>query len=43
MKIVQYIYRHAFGENKRLGILLNENTVPKEFLYFWKKASSNKF
>lgn len=27
MKIVQYIYRHAFGENKRLGILLNENTV----------------
>lgn len=25
------------------GCLLNENTVPKEFLYFWKKASSNKF
>lgn len=25
------------------GCLLNENTVPKEFLYFWKKASAEKF
>lgn len=25
------------------GCLLNENTVPKEFLYFWKKASVEKF
>lgn len=25
------------------GCLLNENTVPKEFLYFWKKANSEKF
>lgn len=25
------------------GCLLNENTVPKEFLYFWKKANSDKF
>lgn len=25
------------------GCLLNENTVPKDFLYFWKKASSERF
>lgn len=25
------------------GCLLNESTVPKEFLYFWKKANSEKF
>ncbi|SEQ12940.1 FMN-binding glutamate synthase family protein [Flavobacterium urocaniciphilum] len=25
------------------GCLLNETTVPKEFLYFWKKASADKF
>lgn len=25
------------------GCLLNENTVPKDFLYFWKKASGEKF
>lgn len=25
------------------GCLLNENTVPKEFLYFWKKASAENF
>ncbi len=25
------------------GCLLNENTVPKDFLYFWKKASVEKF
>lgn len=25
------------------GSLLNENTVPKDFLYFWKKASVEKF
>lgn len=25
------------------GCLLNETTVPKEFLYFWKKASAEKF
>lgn len=25
------------------GCLLNENTVPKEFLYFWKKANIEKF
>jgi glutamate synthase domain-containing protein 2 len=25
------------------GCLVNENTVPKEFLYFWKKASVEKF
>ncbi|SHI85440.1 FMN-binding glutamate synthase family protein [Flavobacterium terrae] len=25
------------------GCLLNESTVPKEYLYFWKKASANQF
>lgn len=25
------------------GCLLNENTIPKEYLYFWKKASVEKF
>jgi hypothetical protein len=25
------------------GSLINEITVPKEFLYFWKKASADKF
>jgi glutamate synthase domain-containing protein 2 len=25
------------------GCLVNENTVPKDFLYFWKKASAEKF
>jgi hypothetical protein len=25
------------------GCLLNENTVPEKFLYFWKRASVEKF
>ncbi len=35
-------YAQTFPE-LQTGCLLNENTVPKEFLYFWKKASVEKF
>ncbi|HRG17471.1 MAG TPA: FMN-binding glutamate synthase family protein [Flavobacterium lutivivi] len=35
-------YAQTFPELET-GCLLNENTVPKEFLYFWKKASVEKF
>jgi glutamate synthase domain-containing protein 2 len=35
-------FAQTFPELEK-GCLLNENTVPKEFLYFWKKASSEKF
>lgn len=35
-------YAEIFPELET-GCLLNETTVPKEFLYFWKKASVEKF
>lgn len=35
-------YAQTFPELET-GCLLNENTVPKDFLYFWKKASVEKF
>ena len=35
-------YAETFPEIET-GCLLNENSVPKHFLYFWKKANSEKF
>jgi glutamate synthase domain-containing protein 2 len=35
-------FAQIFPELKT-GCLLNENTIPNEFLYFWKKASIDKF
>ena len=35
-------FAQIFPELKT-GCLLNENTIPDEFLYFWKKASTDKF
>jgi hypothetical protein len=35
-------FAQTFPELEK-GCLLNEASVPKEFLYFWKKANATKF